>query len=320
MIKAYCVVNKYMNDGNRRAINEACEKYGYDITYFDTADDADGKVSDGEVIFCTNPNVLHQMKGLKWCHTMSAGVDRFVKSGIFDSGDVILTNCSGVYGRAISEHIIMVTLMLLRRMPEYQQIIANREWRMHLAIRSIEDSKIAIIGTGNIGSTTAHKFRALGARSVIGFNRSGRKPEAFDEVYKMDDFASKVKDVDVVVMCVPGTPETNCLMSAERIAALPETAFFVNVGRGMAVDQDALIAALNEGRIAGAALDVVVPEPVPHDSPLWTTKNLILTPHTSGDYGLQYTKDKTAAYFIENLRRYAEGEELFNVVDPKIGY
>ena len=340
MIKAYCV-NKYLSEAAIRKIADSAEKYGYDMTFYNAPEDATGKVSDGEVIFCTNPVLLAEMPDLKWCHTASAGADKFIATGLFgtpadrerevfpdrsisagESG-AVLTNSSGAYGRAISEHVIMVSLMLLRRIPE---------------------------GTGDIGSTAAKKFRALGAGKVIGFSRSGRAKEPFDEVYKLDDFTAVIGPgsygvkapgsgcgseeaerreaactlphftPDIVVMCIPKTPETDGIFDEEKIKVLPETAYFINVGRGTTVDQDALVRALNEGRIAGAALDVVRTEPLPQDDPLWTTKNLILTPHTSGDMGLEYTNDVTAEFFCENLRRYAEGEELINVVDPAAGY
>ena len=375
MIKAYCV-NKYLSDAAVSKIADAAEKYGYDMTFYNTVEDAAGKVSDGEVIFCTNPGLLAEMPSLRWCHTASAGADKFIATGLFGTsedsgcrvsagnsetgcaalgdnsvtGSAILTNSSGAYGRAISEHIIMVSLMLLRRIPEYEKIIDNREWKQHLPVRSIAGSNIAIIGTGDIGTTAAKKFRALGAGKVIGFSRSGRAKGPFDEVYKLDDFtavigpesyggeapqsgcsmeAAEREDAactashfvpDIVVMCIPMTPETDGIFNEEKISVLPETAYFINVGRGTTVDQDALVRALEEGKIAGAALDVVRTEPLPEDDPLWTTKNLILTPHTSGDMGLEYTNDVTAEFFCENLRRFAEGEELINVVDPAAGY
>ena len=350
MIKAYCV-NKYLSEKAVSKIADAAEKYGYDIAFYNSPEDAKGKVSDGEVIFCTNPSLLAEMPALKWCHTASAGADRFIATGLFggESG-AILTNSSGAYGRAISEHVIMVSLMLLRRIPEYEKMIDNREWKQHLPVRSIAGSNIAIIGTGDIGSTAAKKFKALGSGKVIGFSRSGRAKEPFDEVYKLDDFTAVIgpgsyggkapgsgcgseeaerKEAactlphftpDIVVMCIPKTPDTAGIFDEEKIKVLPETAYFINVGRGTTVDQDALVRVLNEGRIAGAALDVVRTEPLPQDDPLWTTKNLILTPHTSGDMGLEYTNDVTAEFFCENLRRYAEGEELINVVDPAAGY
>ena len=350
MIKAYCV-NKYLSEKAVSKIADAAEKYGYDIAFYNSPEDAKGKVSDGEVIFCTNPSLLAEMPALKWCHTASAGADRFIATGLFggESG-AILTNSSGAYGRAISEHVIMVSLMLLRRIPEYEKMIDNREWKQHLPVRSIAGSNIAIIGTGDIGSTAAKKFKALGSGKVIGFSRSGRAKEPFDEVYKLDDFTAVIGlesyggktsgsgcgseaaerreaastsphfTPDIVVMCIPKTPDTAGIFDEEKIKVLPETAYFINVGRGTTVDQDALVRALNEGKIAGAALDVVRTEPLPQDDPLWTTRNLILTPHTSGDMGLEYTNDVTAEFFCENLRRYAEGEELINVVDPAAGY
>ena len=364
MIKAYCV-NKYLSEAAIRKIADAAEKYGYDMTFYNAPEDATGKVSDGEVIFCTNPVLLAEMPDLKWCHTASAGADKFIATGLFgtpaDSGRTVsagssatgcavLTNSSGAYGRAISEHVIMVSLMLLRRIPEYEKMIDDREWKQHLPVRSIAGSNIAIIGTGDIGSTAAKKFKALGAGKVIGFSRSGRAKEPFDEVYKLDDFTAVIGlesyggktsgsgcgseaaerreaastsphfTPDIVVMCIPKTPDTAGIFDEEKIKVLPETAYFINVGRGTTVDQDALVRALNEGKIAGAALDVVRTEPLPQDDPLWTTRNLILTPHTSGDMGLEYTNDVTAEFFCENLRRYAEGEELINVVDPAAGY
>ena len=319
MIRAYCIT-KYLSENNISAISEACGRYGYDMTFFGTSEEAAGKVADGEVLYCNNARLLDRMPELKWCHASSAGVNNFIGTGRFDAGDIILTNSSGAYGRAISEHIIMVTLMLLRRMPEYFEITGARKWKQNLKVRSVYGSSIAIVGTGNLGSTAAEKFKGLGAGNVIGFSRSGRAKAPFDEVYRMDEFEERISTADVVVMCVPDTPETHGLLSRQRIAAIPETAFVVNVGRGVTVDQEALVEALNSGSIAGAALDVAVPEPLPEDHPLWTARNCIITPHSSGDMGLQYSVDVTVDIFCENLRRYAEGDDMVNVVNVKDGY
>jgi phosphoglycerate dehydrogenase-like enzyme len=220
----------------------------------------------------------------------------------------------------------MVTLLLMRRMPEYFKVVEERGWTRDLKIRSIKGSVIAIAGTGNLGQNAAKRFRALGAGKVIGFSRSGKDRDFFDEVFRMDDFesvlSSRAEDdqIDVLVLCVPGTSESDGLLSAERIALLPEKTFVINVGRGTVVDQEALIEALNEGRIAGAALDVMYPEPLPSDHPLWTARNCIITPHISGDMGLPETIDITVDIFCENLRRYAEGRELTNLIDINAGY
>ena len=251
---------------------------------------------------------------------------RVLKSGVFDRGDVLLTNSSGAYGLAISEHIIMVTLMLMRRMPEYLKVVEERGWTRELRIRSIKGSVAAIVGTGNLGQNAAKRFKALGAKKVIGFSRSGNRREFFDAVFKVDDFESVMsgrteeEQIDVLVICVPGTPETEGLLSAERIALLPEKTFVINVGRGTVIDQEALIDALNEGRLAGAALDVMYPEPLPADHPLWTARNCIITPHISGDMGLPETVDITVDIFCDNLRRYADGRELTHLIDVNAGY
>ncbi|MBR0399359.1 MAG: D-2-hydroxyacid dehydrogenase [Mogibacterium sp.] len=318
-MKVY-VIADFLSEINKTDIRKTCAECGFEAAFYDSVSEADGRVSDGNIIYCTNERLLPQMKELKWVHSSNAGVEPFIRTGLFGGGKILLTNSSGAYGLAISEHIIMVTLMLMRRMPEYLDSAARHEWHEHLAIRSIAGSNIAIVGTGNLGRTAAEKFRALGAASITGFNRSGRSCDAFDRVYRFEEFADRIAGTDLIVICVPGTPETVKLMDAEKIAAIPDKAYFINVGRGSTVDQDALINALNENRLAGAALDVMEPEPLPQDHPLWTAKNIIITPHCSGDMGLEYTIDRTVEFFIDNLKRYSKGEKLINLVDISAGY
>lgn len=321
MRKAY-VIAKCLSDDNKLEMKKTAEECDFDIAFFETDEEAAGKVSDGEVTYCNSGARLGEMPNLKWCHSMSAGVGGFIASGAFDSGKAVLTNSSGSYGLVISEYVIMATLMLMRRIPEYEEVIRQRGWVQSMPVRSIAGSRIAIIGTGDIGRNAAKRYRALGAERVTGFSRSGRPRDEFDETFRMDEYEEVMgrEDFDVLLLCVPGTPESEGLLNRERIAMLSEKTFVINVGRGKVIDQDALIEALNEGAIAGAALDVVYPEPLPEDSPLWTAKNLILTPHISGDMGLPYTVDRTVEIFCDNLRRYARGEELTHVVDVKTGY
>ena len=258
----------------------------YFLVVFFYWENAVAEVPDANIVCSPGPEALPHMKKLEWAHSTNAGVEPYVKSGVFDSGKVILTNSAGAYGLAIAEHVVMTALMLLRRMPEYEKIIEDREWEQRLPIRSIYGSKVAIAGAGGVGSEVAHN---LG-------------------------------DIDILVMCLPGTPETKGFLNEERIHRLPDTAYVINVGRGATVDQDALIDALNEGRLAGAALDVVFPEPLPKDHPLWNAKNCIITPHSSGDTGLPYSVDCTFDIFCENIKKYANGEELVNRVDVGKGY
>ena len=290
MRKCYAICD-FLSEANKQHMRSVAEECGFEMGFFESSEEAAGKIGDAEVVYCDDGELMSGMPQLRWCNSVSAGVGHFLKSGVFDGGDVLLTNSSGAYGLAISEHIIMVTLLLMRRMPEYFKAAAERAW-----IR------------------------------VIGFSRSGREREFFDEVYRIDDFESVLNDcsaddqIDVLVLCVPGTPDSEGLLSAERIALLPGKTFVINVGRGMLIDQEALIEALNEGRIAGAALDVMYPEPLPADHPLWTARNCIITPHISGDMGLPETVDITVDIFCDNLRRYADGRELTHLIDIHAGY
>ena len=326
MRKCY-VICDYLSEENIRQISKIAQDCGFDVSFYESSEEARGNISDAEIAYCIDSTLLKEMPHLKWCHDGFAGVEKFVASGVFDSGEAVLTNSSGAYGLTISEHIIMVTLMLMRQMPRYFEIIGERGWVQDLPIRSVQGSRIAIIGTGDIGQNTARRFKALGAEKVIGFNRSGRKQECFDEVYRLEDLdriicgtQAEAEPLDVLVLCVPGTAESSGLLSKERIARLSDKTFVINVGRGTVIDQDALLEALNEGRIAGAALDVMYPEPLPADHPLWTAKNCIITPHISGDMGLPYTVDKTVEFFCENFERYARGDDLLHRVDIEAGY
>ena len=319
-MKKVCVISIYLTEERIKYIREACEAAGYEVAFFDNWEQAAEEAKDANIVCSPGPEALFGMKDLEWAHSTNAGAEPYVKSGLFDSGRVILTNSAGAYGLAMAEHVVMVTLMLFRQMPEYMKIVSERGWKQRLPIRSIYGSRVAIAGTGGVGSLVAKKMKALEAAEVIGFNRSGREVEGFDKIYKISEIDSHLGDLDLLVMCLPGTAETDGLLSEERLGKLPETAYIVNVGRGKTIDQDALIDALNEGRIAGAALDVMYPEPLPKDHPLWTAKNCIITPHSSGDTGLPYSVDNTFGIFCENVGRYARGEELVNVVSVKDGY
>ena len=320
-----CAVCDFLSDSNKEEMRSVAAQCGFSMEFFESNEEAHGNVSEAEVAYIDDGVLLEEMPHLRWIHSVSAGIGHFLQSSGFDKNRITLTNSSGAYGLTISEHIIMVTLMLMRRIPEYLRVAEARGWERELAIRSIEDSVIAIVGTGNLGQNAAKRYKALGAKRVIGFSRSGKTRDYFDAVYKIEDFDSVIAGADeapadVLVLCVPGTPDTEGLLSAERIALLPQKAFVINVGRGTVIDQDALIEALNSGRIAGAALDVMYPEPLPADHPLWEARNCIITPHVSGDMGLPKTVDITVDIFCDNLKRYASGGKLTHLVDINAGY
>ena len=320
MSRIICVVNEFITDAHRRQIDAAAEKHGFSVRYYQTKADASGHLADCEVLFGHWRSLLKEAPMLKWYCCSYAGVDPYQPPFRFPEG-VLLTNSSGAYGVTISEHIMMVTLMLQRRMLNYAQIVRDRGWTNDLPVRSIQGSRLTLLGTGDIGTTFAQRAKALSPASVTGVNRSGRVPDpVYDRVVPIAELDRVLPETDILVMSLPSTPETVGILSRERLALLPESAILVNVGRGSAIDQDALMDALNAGRLAGAALDVMTPEPLPADHPLWTTKNLLITPHVAGNMTLGYTCNKTVSMFCDDLENYAEGRPLKHLVDLKRGY
>ena len=323
MSRNICIYQEFLTDAHKSQIQKTAEELGFTPHFFtlDQFEEAKACVQDCEILYAHSPELLRAAPAaLKWYCCSFAGVDPYCKDpSIFANPDCVLTN-SNVYGVTIAEHVVMVTLMLLRRMPEYEEVIRNRSWSNQLPIRSIRDNEFTILGTGNIGVNVADRVRDMGAAKVIGLSRSGRPHPSFDEVHPIADLDRVLPSTKILVMALPGTAETIHILNRSRIALLPKDSYVINVGRGTAIEQEPLIEALNSGRIAGAALDVMDPEPLPADHPLWSAKNLILTPHVSGNMTLGYTCDTNVAMFCGNLKNYAAGKPLNGIVDRTKGY
>lgn len=317
------VIGTAFDAGHIAKINETAQALDCRVSYYPDNDAAIACIRDTHIIFgpsdARSPALVKEAAQLKWFASYYAGVDPLMKPGVFPE-NVVLTNGSGAYGVTIAEHMVMVCLMLLRRMPEYEAFVRNRVFRSDLMIGSLYGANIVICGTGDIGSKFAQRLRAFCPAKITGVNRTGRSAEGFDEVITMDRLDEVLPNADLVAMTLPGTRQTDNLISRERIAAMKKTAFLINVGRGNCIDQSALIEALNSGDLAGAALDVFQVEPIPQDDPAWNTKNLLVTPHCSGKMTMQYTRDTLVDTFCENLKRFCAGREMLHVVDPSLGY
>ncbi len=316
---AVCIA--FSEASHRQRINAAAAELGFSVDYCETPESMLPHIEDYEIIYGhPAPEIVAKAKNLRWMCSDFAGIEKYLPDEVWPNPDCILSNSSGAYGPTISEHIIMVLLMLLRRMPEYEADLAKREWTFHAPIRSIIGSHFVLLGTGDIGSNTARRLKALGA-SVTGVCRSGRSEEsAFDRVVPLAELDTVLPTADALIMSLPATAETAGILSAERIALLPKHAYVINVGRGSAIDQEALVNALMSRSIAGAALDVMVPEPLNSDHPLWSCPNTIITPHVSGNLSLGLTCDLDIDMFTADLRRYSENKPLSNYVDRKRGY
>ena len=318
-----CVYQEFLTEAHKARIRETAEDLGFTPHFFtlDQFEEAKTCLQGCEILYAHNPELLRAAPAsLKWYCCSYAGVDPYCKDpGLFANPDCLLTN-SNCYGVTIAEHVVMVLLMLLRRMPEYEEVVRSRGWSNQLPIRSIRDNTFTILGTGDIGINVADRLRGMGAARITGLSRSGRAREGFDEVLPIARLDEALPQARNLIMALPGTAETYHILNRARIALLPRGAYVVNVGRGAAVEQEPLAEALNAGRLGGAALDVMDPEPLPGDHPLWTARNIILTPHVSGNMTLGYTCDRNVEMFCEDLGNYAAGRNLNGLIDRARGY
>ena len=323
MSREICIYQEFLTEAHRAKIQETAREAGFTPHFFtlEQSEEARACLQHCEVLFAHSVDMLRAAPAtLKWYCCAYAGVDPYCREpSLFANPDCLLTN-SNAYGVTIAEYVVMVTLMLLRRMPAYEEVVRKREWFNQLPVRSIRDSEFTILGTGDIGVNVAERMRGMGAGKIVGLSRSGRPHPSFDEVHPISDLEKLLPQTQILVMALPGTPETFHILNRERIALLPADSYVINVGRGTALDQAALAEALNSGRLAGAALDVMDPEPLPKDDPLWNARNLILTPHVSGNMTLGYTCDRIVDLFCRDLLTYAAGRPLEALVDRTRGY
>lgn len=253
---------------------------------------------------------------LRWIHWGGAGVDAVLFPELVES-DLVLTNSRGIFDRPMAEYVLALVLAFAKDLPGTLEAQRRGRWEYRLSER-IDGSTALVVGAGAIGREIARLLRAAGMR-VVGVGRRARSADPdFGAVHAADALEGLLGQADYVIAAAPHTPQTEGLFNADRFAAMRPTARFINVGRGALVDERALVAALERGAIAGAALDVFRSEPLAADSPLWGAPNLIVSPHMSGDYAGYPAA--LAELFLDNFRRYRAGEPLRNVVDKRAGY
>lgn len=253
---------------------------------------------------------------LKWVHVSAAGVSQLLFDELIQS-DVLYTNSRGVLSRAIAEFALGFVLDLAKDSQGSLRLQQQQRWQ-HRVTRKIHGQRALVVGTGSIGREIASLFRAVGME-VSGAGRSSRPgDEYFEVIHSSRNLARIVQDFDYVVLAAPLTEATKGLVDADILSAMKPSAHLINVGRGELVRTEALVEALTSESIAGAALDVVHPEPLPMEHPLWSMENVILTPHMSGD--TEDYLDDLGQLFVDNLRRFSQGEPLQNVVDKKLGF
>lgn len=323
MSKKIVVVKFHKDEKAMQLVHETAAKYGYTAELYSTLEEAKPHLEDAEIIHGMGMGLLIHSPNAKWYCIASAGVNGY-DADYFDDHGVLVSNSSGTYGTTIAEHIIMMATMIMRHMFRFEDYRRQGKWLGFQEItgdfRTLCGSKILVLGTGNLGATFAERVRSFEPASITGVSRSGKAVPQFDKVVPMEELDAELPKADLVVMCLPGTPETENILNKDRIALLSPDAIIINVGRGNAIDEEALIDALENDRITAAALDVFKEEPLPEDSPLWKTKNLYVTPHVSGQETAAVTRELNMRMFCEDIENYCEGRPLKYAVDLRRGY
>ncbi len=315
------VISSMLKDAHKELIRKTAQEAGGTVIFVEREEDIPDDQKDCEIIYGFGMETARASKALKWLSVPSAGVDYLLKPGTFANEDCIITNSSGSYGVTIAEHIIGVTLVMMRKLDVFQRSSDKAVWSKPVPQRSIKDSRILVLGTGDIGCCFAKRAKAFEPLCITGVCRSGIcEDPSFDSIRKTEELDQLLPETDLLVMCLPDTPSTRDILSAERISLMPDGAYVVNVGRGSAIDEDALADALVSGKLAGAALDVFKTEPLPQNSRLWNTPNLVITPHVAGNLTLEHTLNVNVELFCENLIKYGKGLPLNNVIDREKGY
>lgn len=314
------ILSNSVKEKHIEKIKNSTSKIGAEVCFVKSESEVPADFSDAEIVYGFGTTIAKNSKSLKWLCVPSAGVDYLMKPDSFANEDCILTNSKGAYGVTIAEHIIAVSLMMMRKLTISYEETLRGEWGVPKPQRSLKDCRIVALGTGDIGSSFAKRAKAFEPESITGVCKSGKGSDIFDRVVKIDELDSVLPESDLLVMSLPDTAETKGILTRERMELLPEGAYIVNVGRGSAIDEEALADMLDSGHLAGAALDVFHCEPLPKESRLWKTKNLLITPHIAGNLTLDYTLDRNVELFCEDLINYANGLPLHNYVDRNIGY
>lgn len=265
--------------------------------------------------------LLARAPRLRWIHSASVGVERLLVPAAASRG-IVLTNARGVFSRPVAEYVLMMVLAVSRRLPELLTLQAERTWQP-LEGRELRDVTLGLVGFGSIGRAVADLAAPFGCR-ILAVRRDA-SPRAGDpplppnvEVGGRESLPELLAAADFVILALPLTADTERLLDAAALARMKRTAWLVNVARGRLVDEPALLRALGAGAIGGAVLDTFTEEPLPPTSPFYELPNVIATPLTS--WSSTRVMDASIDLFCENLRRFAAGAPLVNVIDAGAGY
>lgn len=297
-----------------------------EIARLTTDDGIEREIANAEILFSQSltPEQFAAARKLRWIHSSAAAVHQFMFPELVKS-NVVLTNAREVHGPGVAEHVMALILALAKRIPQSARFQQKRVWGQEILWNEgecpldIGGATLGLVGFGSIGRNVAKYAHAMGMRVVVVREHPGQNLPAFvEQELPSSGLGDMLAEADYVVLSPPLTPATRGMIGREQLARMKPSAFLVNVGRGPLIDEAALIEALRERKIAGAALDVFNKEPLPTDSSLWDLENLLITPHTAGMD--QRLWERHYKLFSENLRRYFTGEPLLGLVEKQQGY
>ena len=262
-------------------------------------------------------------RSLQWIHSTAAAVGQLMYPALRQSG-IVVTNASGIHSIPMAEHVLGVLVALARRFPDFLRHQQQRRWAQQelwdasVRPRELCGQVLLFIGFGSIGREVARIVRPLGMRVRAVTRSGGGDAQLAEKFYPAAKLHEALPEADFVVLAAPETPDTRQMFGARQFALMKPSAYFINVARGALVDEPALIAALQNHAIAGAALDVASEEPLPQESPLWQLDNAFITPHVSAL--TEHLWERQTDRIMENLKRWFTGRELLNRVDLDRGY
>ncbi len=257
----------------------------------------------------------------KWVHSLSAGVEKVLTTKDFAESPVPLTNARGVFKRSLAEFAVLGILYFYKRVRRLVENQREHKWD-NFNVDFMRGKTLGVVGYGEIGRECAILAKALGMQ----IHAVRRNPELsandpiLDRIFPTSELHGMLSEVDAVVAAAPLTAETRHMLSDKEFQAMKPSAIVMNVGRGPVIDESALIRALQEKRICGAALDVFEEEPLSAESPLWDMDNVLISPHCTDRTQNPDWLDLSMQFFVENFQRYLKGEPLENVVNKKAGY
>lgn len=303
---------------------EYLEKIGTGCEFYYTSPSAvtEERLRQAEIMIGNvEPKLLRDAEKLQWIQLNSAGADTYCAPGILKSG-IILTNATGAYGLAISEYMVGMSFMLQNKFYQYYNNQLQHQWKDMGKVTSVQGSTVLAVGLGDIGGEYARRMKALGSYTIGVRRTSGEKPEYLDEIYTTESLDELLPRADFVALSLPNSAGTHHIIDERRLRLMKPGAYLLNVGRGNAIDTEALCKVLQEGHLGGCGVDVTDPEPLPSDHPLWDMPRMVITPHISGQYHLQETFERIVRIAGENLEKFLAGDtkNMRNVVDFETGY